>query len=163
MLTLFLVIAALIFTEFFHCPCNIFPPLLTFSISSVSIRVRHVYHVVLVIVSGPLAVTNANLVLGRLLAEYSPKPSSARAISFHLFLPCYICRLPARVRHVYHVVFIVVGGPLAVTDANLVLGRLLPEYFPKIFGKNENEPLDKAASKQAFAKLLIEVGALQKV
>ena len=34
------------------------------------------------------------------------------------------------------------GGSLAVTDANLVLGRLLPEYFPKIFGPNEDEALD---------------------
>ena len=34
------------------------------------------------------------------------------------------------------------GGCLAVTDANAVLGRVLPEYFPKIFGPNEDEPLD---------------------
>lgn len=31
------------------------------------------------------------------------------------------------------------GGPLAVTDANLLLGRLLPQYFPKIFGKTEDQ------------------------
>ena len=31
------------------------------------------------------------------------------------------------------------GGQLAVTDANVVLGRVLPEYFPKIFGPDENE------------------------
>ena len=30
------------------------------------------------------------------------------------------------------------GGALAVTDANLVLGRLLPNHFPKIFGPNED-------------------------
>jgi 5-oxoprolinase (ATP-hydrolysing) len=34
------------------------------------------------------------------------------------------------------------GGLLAVTDANLLLGRLLPEHFPKIFGPNEDSPLD---------------------
>ncbi|KAJ5597125.1 hypothetical protein N7450_003583 [Penicillium hetheringtonii] len=34
------------------------------------------------------------------------------------------------------------GGPLTVTDANLVLGRLIPEHFPSVFGPNENEPLD---------------------
>lgn len=34
------------------------------------------------------------------------------------------------------------GGMLAITDANLLLGRLLPDYFPKIFGPHENEPLD---------------------
>lgn len=34
------------------------------------------------------------------------------------------------------------GGPLTVTDANLILGRLIPEHFPSVFGPNENEPLD---------------------
>ncbi|KAF2010641.1 5-oxoprolinase [Aaosphaeria arxii CBS 175.79] len=33
------------------------------------------------------------------------------------------------------------GGPLAVTDANLFLGRIQPEYFPHIFGPDEDEPL----------------------
>jgi 5-oxoprolinase (ATP-hydrolysing) len=33
------------------------------------------------------------------------------------------------------------GGHLAITDANVVLGRVLPEYFPKIFGPNEDQPL----------------------
>ena len=45
------------------------------------------------------------------------------------------------------------GGPLAVTDANLVLGRLQPEFFPAIFGKNADQPLDIAASRKAFAEL----------
>ena len=49
------------------------------------------------------------------------------------------------------------GGPLAVTDANLVLGRLLPEYFPKIFGENEDQPLDSEATRKAFKKLTKEV------
>ncbi|KAL1599458.1 hypothetical protein SLS60_007261 [Paraconiothyrium brasiliense] len=35
------------------------------------------------------------------------------------------------------------GGPLTVTDANLALGRLVPEHFPSVFGTNENEPLDR--------------------
>ena len=44
------------------------------------------------------------------------------------------------------------GGPnLTITDANLVLGRLLPEYFPKIFGHKENESLDKVV-KNKFGK-----------
>jgi N-methylhydantoinase A/oxoprolinase/acetone carboxylase beta subunit len=30
------------------------------------------------------------------------------------------------------------NGYLAITDANLFLGRLIPEFFPKIFGKTEN-------------------------
>ncbi|XP_043270128.1 5-oxoprolinase isoform X2 [Venturia canescens] len=49
------------------------------------------------------------------------------------------------------------GGPLTVTDANLVLGRLLPEYFPKIFGPNENEPLDKSKTIEAFEKLASQI------
>ena len=49
------------------------------------------------------------------------------------------------------------GGPLAVTDANLILGRLLPEYFPKIFGKTEDQPLDKDATHAAFTALTKEV------
>ncbi|XP_001848679.2 5-oxoprolinase [Culex quinquefasciatus] len=49
------------------------------------------------------------------------------------------------------------GGPLTVTDANLILGRLLPEYFPKIFGPRENEPLDYMATKEAFLVLRQEI------
>lgn len=49
------------------------------------------------------------------------------------------------------------GGSLTVTDANLFLGRLLPEFFPKIFGKNENEALDEAASKKLFEALTEEI------
>jgi 5-oxoprolinase (ATP-hydrolysing) len=49
------------------------------------------------------------------------------------------------------------GGPLAVTDANLMLGRLLPDYFPKIFGKSEKEPLDVEASRAAFEKLARQI------
>ena len=45
-----------------------------------------------------------------------------------------------------------------MTDANLILGRLLPEYFPKIFGKTEDQPLDKAATQAAFEALTKEVG-----
>ena len=45
------------------------------------------------------------------------------------------------------------GGPLTVTDANLFLGRLLPDFFPKIFGKNEDQGLDKTASEQLFREL----------
>lgn len=49
------------------------------------------------------------------------------------------------------------GGPLAVTDANLALGRLLPHYFPKIFGPKENEPLDKKRTMEAFKQVAKEV------
>ena len=40
-----------------------------------------------------------------------------------------------------------------MTDANLLLGRLIPDFFPKIFGKSEKEPLDIEASRAAFDKL----------
>ncbi|KAG8964803.1 hypothetical protein FRC03_001336 [Tulasnella sp. 419] len=49
------------------------------------------------------------------------------------------------------------GGPLAVTDANLILGRLIPDYFPKIFGKSEKEPLDIDASKKALEEVAKEI------
>lgn len=42
------------------------------------------------------------------------------------------------------------GGPLAVTDANLLLGRLMPKYFPHIFGPTEDQPLDIDATRKAF-------------
>ena len=47
------------------------------------------------------------------------------------------------------------GGPLTVTDANLILGRLLPEYFPKIFGPKENEALDYAVTKTKFEQMRV--------
>src|SRR5262249_16086929 len=50
------------------------------------------------------------------------------------------------------------GGPLTVTDANVMVGKLMPDYFPKIFGPGQNEPLDRAAVEDAFAALAGEVG-----
>ncbi len=49
-------------------------------------------------------------------------------------------------------------GKLAVTDINVCLGKLLPEYFPKIFGPNQDQPLDRDASLEAFAEVANEVG-----
>lgn len=49
------------------------------------------------------------------------------------------------------------GGPLTVTDANLFLGRLLPEYFPKVFGPKENEPLNREITAEKFAALTKEI------
>ncbi|KAI9676492.1 MAG: hypothetical protein M1817_000650 [Caeruleum heppii] len=49
------------------------------------------------------------------------------------------------------------GGPLTVTDANLFLGRLLPDFFPKIFGKEENEGLDGEASEKLFRELTEQI------
>ena len=45
------------------------------------------------------------------------------------------------------------GGPLTVTDANLFCGRLLPEYFPKIFGPDGDQPLDKEIAAHGFHDL----------
>ncbi|MDT3688072.1 MAG: hydantoinase B/oxoprolinase family protein [Pseudorhodoplanes sp.] len=50
------------------------------------------------------------------------------------------------------------GGPLAVTDANVMVGKLLPDFFPKIFGPRQDEPLDDKAVREAFEKLAREVG-----
>lgn len=49
------------------------------------------------------------------------------------------------------------GGPLTVTDANLLLGRLLPDFFPKIFGEKENQGLDIKTSEGLFQKLTDEI------
>lgn len=40
-----------------------------------------------------------------------------------------------------------------MTDANVVLGRVLPSHFPHIFGPNEDEPLDVEGAREAFIKL----------
>ena len=45
------------------------------------------------------------------------------------------------------------GGPLAVTDANVMVGKLIPDFFPKIFGPEQDEPLDADAVSDAFAAL----------
>ena len=50
------------------------------------------------------------------------------------------------------------GGPLSVTDANVMLGKLLPANFPNIFGPNQNEPLDRAAVLDAFDVLVADIG-----
>ncbi|GJL80061.1 MAG: 5-oxoprolinase [Nitrospinaceae bacterium] len=47
-------------------------------------------------------------------------------------------------------------GFLSLTDANLLLGRLLPEFFPKIFGPKENQPLDLDGTRAAFEENLAE-------
>ncbi|CEP24409.1 unnamed protein product [Cyberlindnera jadinii] len=49
------------------------------------------------------------------------------------------------------------NGPLTVTDANLVLGRLVPEFFPKIFGPNENESLDEVVTRKNFEALTKQI------
>ena len=50
------------------------------------------------------------------------------------------------------------GGPLTVTDANLLLGRLQPDFFPAVFGASGTLPLDGEAVAAAFAELAAQVG-----
>ena len=49
------------------------------------------------------------------------------------------------------------GGPLAVTDANLMLGKIQPRYFPQVFGPHANELLDDQVVRQRFAELAQQV------
>jgi 5-oxoprolinase (ATP-hydrolysing) len=49
------------------------------------------------------------------------------------------------------------GGPLAVTDANVMVGKLIPDFFPKIFGPKQDQPLDAEAVRACFAALAREV------
>jgi 5-oxoprolinase (ATP-hydrolysing) len=50
------------------------------------------------------------------------------------------------------------GGPLALTDANVMVGKLIPDFFPKIFGPQQDLPLDAEAVRAGFAALAKEVG-----
>ena len=50
------------------------------------------------------------------------------------------------------------GGPLAVTDANVMLGKLVPDFFPRIFGPGQDQPLDVEAVKRAFGEMAARVG-----
>ena len=45
------------------------------------------------------------------------------------------------------------GGPLAVTDINVALGKIQPDFFPALFGPNQDQKLDVDAVKTAFAKI----------
>lgn len=49
------------------------------------------------------------------------------------------------------------GGPLAVTDCNVMLGKLQPEFFPAVFGAEGNLPLDREIVQQRFQQLTAEI------
>ena len=51
------------------------------------------------------------------------------------------------------------GGPLCVTDCNVLLGKLQPEFFPRVFGPSQDEPLDRDVVVEKFAVLADEIGA----
>ena len=55
------------------------------------------------------------------------------------------------------------GGPLSVTDANVMVGKLIPDFFPKIFGPHQNQPLDAATVRHDFNNLAQKVNLAQKI
>jgi 5-oxoprolinase (ATP-hydrolysing) len=50
------------------------------------------------------------------------------------------------------------GGPLAVTDANVMVGKIQPAYFPKVFGQAANEALDARWCAAQFGALAVQTG-----
>jgi 5-oxoprolinase (ATP-hydrolysing) len=50
------------------------------------------------------------------------------------------------------------GGPLAVTDANVMVGKVQPRFFPSVFGPQANQPLDAEVVRGHFAKLATQTG-----
>ncbi|NYS36235.1 5-oxoprolinase, partial [Streptococcus danieliae] len=50
------------------------------------------------------------------------------------------------------------GGPLAVTDANVMVGKVQPRYFPSVFGPAANERLDGEAVRARFDELAVQTG-----
>ncbi len=51
------------------------------------------------------------------------------------------------------------GGPLTITDCNVMLGRLNPAHFPAVFGPGGDQPLDAEVVRERFAALAGEVAA----
>jgi 5-oxoprolinase (ATP-hydrolysing) len=49
------------------------------------------------------------------------------------------------------------GGPLAVTDANVMLGKIQPQWFPRVFGRGGDQPLDAEVVRAKFAALAGEI------
>ncbi|HYD77942.1 hydantoinase B/oxoprolinase family protein [Ramlibacter sp.] len=50
------------------------------------------------------------------------------------------------------------GGPLAVTDANVMVGKIQPRYFPRVFGPGADEPLSHEAAAAQFARIAADTG-----
>ena len=51
------------------------------------------------------------------------------------------------------------GGPLTVTDCNVMLGKLVPDQFPHVFGPTGDQPIDGAVVREKFAALARSVEA----
>ena len=50
------------------------------------------------------------------------------------------------------------GGPLTVTDCNVMVGKLQPEFFPKVFGPDGNLPLNDQVVREKFSQLAADIG-----
>jgi 5-oxoprolinase (ATP-hydrolysing) len=50
------------------------------------------------------------------------------------------------------------GGPLTVTDCNVLLGKIRPDHFPAVFGPNGDQPIDADVARQKFEALAKETG-----
>jgi 5-oxoprolinase (ATP-hydrolysing) len=50
------------------------------------------------------------------------------------------------------------GGPLTVTDCNVLLGRIRPDRFPRVFGADGRQPLDASVVREKFAALAAAIG-----
>ena len=50
------------------------------------------------------------------------------------------------------------GGPLAITDCNVMLGKIQPDYFPRVFGPNASEALDADVVRTRFAEMAQGIG-----
>ncbi len=50
------------------------------------------------------------------------------------------------------------GGPLTVTDCNVQVGKLQPDFFPQVFGQNADAPLDRQIVAEKFEQLTAEIG-----
>ena len=51
------------------------------------------------------------------------------------------------------------GGPLTVTDCNVMIGKLNPDFFPKVFGPNGNQKLDLKIVETKFTTLAKEISS----
>ena len=51
------------------------------------------------------------------------------------------------------------GGPLTITDCNLMLGKLQPQHFPMVFGPNGDRPIDRAAAGERLKQIAAQIHA----
>lgn len=52
------------------------------------------------------------------------------------------------------------GGPLTITDCNVMLGRIRPDHFPHLFGPDGDQPIDVEIVRRRFADLAAEIGGI---